>query len=508
MKKPKLIVFLFILQYFTLLSAQVKKGDVVYAPDFNNDSVRAQWTKLPNANWVKDSITGNTCLFVNGEGMIHAKVNPAFFKGMKLGFRCKAKAESVSQPSQPYLGIKYMLHYNTVKGEKWSNENNIFGTFDWKELYFSIFIPTDITDVDLSLGLQGCSGKVWFDSLSVTVLKLPQMPAKNTGNNYKIQKTTQYRGVMSPNTSNERDIKTLGNEWHANLIRWQLNLSADKARNKDEYWLWINNKLTELDSVLIACKKYGIKVVIDLHTPPGGRNQSGAMVMFYEKEYNQQFIEIWQTIARKYKGNNTVWGYDLVNEPVEDKLPPDGMDFIETQINAAKAIKEIDTKTPIIFEVDAYDAPIEFICLEPIPISNVIYQVHMYTPGSFTHQGVHDKNTGIAYPGKIGEIFYNKEMLRKVLKPVRDFQLTFGVPIYVGEFSAIRWAPGAAQYLSDCIDIFEEYGWDWTYHAYREWNGWDVEYENGKSKEEPAKKAIENTDRKKVLLKAFAKNIK
>ena len=29
----------------------------------------------------------------------------------------------------------------------------------------------------------------------------------------------------------------------------------------------------------------------------------------------------------------------------------------------------------------------------------------------------------------------------------------------------------------DCIDIFEEYGWDWSYHAFREWGGWSVERE-------------------------------
>ncbi len=39
------------------------------------------------------------------------------------------------------------------------------------------------------------------------------------------------------------------------------------------------------------------------------------------------------------------------------------------------------------------------------------------------------------------------------------------------------WAPGAGEYLRDCIDIFEEYGWDWCYHAFREWEGWSVERE-------------------------------
>ena len=47
--------------------------------------------------------------------------------------------------------------------------------------------------------------------------------------------------------------------------------------------------------------------------------------------------------------------------------------------------------------------------------------------------------------------------------------------ILVGEFSAITWAPGAENYIRDCIEVFEEYGWDWCYHAFREWDGWSVE---------------------------------
>ena len=52
-----------------------------------------------------------------------------------------------------------------------------------------------------------------------------------------------------------------------------------------------------------------------------------------------------------------------------------------------------------------------------------------------------------------------------------------GARIYVDEFSAIAWAQGAENYLRDCIALFEEFGWDWTYHAFREWNGWSVEHE-------------------------------
>jgi len=59
-------------------------------------------------------------------------------------------------------------------------------------------------------------------------------------------------------------------------------------------------------------------------------------------------------------------------------------------------------------------------------------------------------------------------------------------------------APGAAQYLEELISIFEEYGWDWSYHAFRESPYWDVELD---AEAKPAE-----TDRRKVLLKYFRRN--
>ena len=71
---------------------------------------------------------------------------------------------------------------------------------------------------------------------------------------------------------------------------------------------------------------------------------------------------------------------------------------------------------------------------------------------------------------------WNKDFLRRALQAVRDFQLRHDAIVYIGEFSAIAWAEGAGEYLTDCISLFEEYGWSWSYHALREWSGWSVEH--------------------------------
>ncbi|MBN1409811.1 MAG: cellulase family glycosylhydrolase [Spirochaetales bacterium] len=495
----------------------VKAGDIVISLDFNKKADRDLWSRKPFAQWEKDSSLDQTVLFVNvpaeragNANMIDMELDLSPYSGTKLGFKCLARAEKATKPPQPYLGVKYMLYINSESGQSWINQNDVYGTFDWKELSFAVTIPEGLFDARLSLGLQGSSGKVWFTGISAFVIRPKRPPPTKINKDkpvYKGHNLPRLRGVMSPTLFREEDIRVLGREWKANLIRWQLVRAwgkPDTDRDLTEYDQWIDRKCGELEKTLEACRKYGIKLVIDLHSPPGGRYEDNNMAMFYEKKYNDHFIRTWEKLAGKFKGHPALWAYDLVNEPVQNRLSPKGMDFWATQERTARAVRKIDPETAIIIEADEWDSPLSFGNLFPVDVPNVIYEAHMYVPGEFTHQGVYNRKTGIRYPGKINNIFYNKETLTKVLQPVRDFQLAYHVHIYIGEFSAIRWAPGAAAYLRDCIEIFEVYDWDWSYHAFREWSGWSVEYENT----ETDKKAVKKTDRGNVLFSWFAKNKK
>jgi hypothetical protein len=319
----------------------------------------------------------------------------------------------------------------------------------------------------------------------------------------------RLRGVMSPNEFRDEDLRTLGTEWKANVIRWQITRNWGKAgtdRDLAEYDQWLNGKLDDLDRVLEACQKYGIKVVIDMHSPPGGRYPNHDLAIFHEPAYQNHWVALWEKIALRYQGRPALWGYDLINEPVQSIPSPAGMaDYLGAQVRVAKAIRVIDPNTPIFIEAAEWDSAAGFRDLEPVAVPNVIYQVHMYAPGEFTHQGVKGPWKAITYPGKIGSVFWDKQRIRETLQPVREFQLAYNVHIYAGEFSAARWAPGAAEYLRDCIEVFEEYGWDWTYHAYREWDGWSIEHGDDPNDHNPTK---EPSERKRLLLEWFGKNVR
>ncbi|NLC55241.1 MAG: glycoside hydrolase family 5 protein [Armatimonadetes bacterium] len=499
----------------------VRRGDVVFRTNFDTPEERAGWSQAPFAEWTTGH-PGGTALRVTvpagqaGAHMIRLPLDLTRYRGGKLYFECRAKAEDVSKPPEPYNGVKFMLHYQSPQeGPHWNNENNVHGTFDWRKLSFTSPIAADATGGEINLGLQGSTGTVWFDDLKVVVASAPRpprpRPKPNPGPVFKGHNLPRLRGVMSPNEFRDEDLRVLGQEWKANVIRWQMTRNWGQAgtdRDLEEYGRWIDSELADLDKALEACRRYGLLAVIDLHSPPGGRYENNDLAIFHEPRYQDAFVALWEKIARRYRGHPAVWGYDLVNEPVQNVPPPEGVaDYLGAQVRAARAIRAIDPDTPIFIEADEWDSAAGFRNLEPVDVPRVIYQVHMYVPGEFTHQGVYGSSTGVRYPGKIGATEWNKEQLRKVLQPVREFQLAYNVHIYVGEFSAIRWAPGdsAYRYLKDCIELFEEYGWDWTYHAYREWDGWSVEHGPDPNDHRPT---TEPTDRKRLLLQWFAKNRK
>ena len=130
---------------------------------------------------------------------------------------------------------------------------------------------------------------------------------------------------------------------------------------------------------------------------------------------------------------------------------------------AAEAVRKIDPEATIVVESNLSDNAEAFRYLSPLAMDNVVYQVHLYKPYEYTHQGVWGNPTKkdgrpLAWPDP--ERGWTAEHLRRVLAPVRAFQERHKCRVYVGEFSAASWAPGAESYLRDCIALFEEYGWE------------------------------------------------
>lgn len=506
-------------------SARPKAGDVLWRLDLSDPAHRPGG--LPaGAAWVLEGPDGGACLRITvpeaqakGMSVVRIPIDVTAWRGMVVLLTCQAKADGVSQPPVAWNGIKCMLHYRSASaGDAWVNEGKVFGTFGWRQLSASAVIADDASEGEIMLGLQECWGTARIAEVrlsAVAVRPLRPAPRADAPPPFRGHDQPRLRGVMSPNSFSEQDFTDL-EAMHVNAVRWQIGRNWGTTggdRDLAEYDRWIADEMADLDRALESAGRHGLRLLIDLHAPPGGRLPDGTMSMLLEQPYQDHFVRVWERFATRYRGHPALWGYDLVNEPVQNRPSPPGLaDWLGLQVQAAKAIRVIDPDTPIVIEVDAWDNPQRFAWLEPVDIPNVIYQAHMYWPGEYTHQGVHNSwgeqgsAARLAYPGTFNGRPLDRAALARYLQPVRDFQLAYNVHIIIGEFSAVRWAAGADRYLADCISVFEEYGWDWTYHAFREWQGWSFEHEDLPYDKAQGVKAVAPTARARVLLEWFARN--
>ena len=459
-------------------------------------------------------------------GLAAAKVDLAEWDDRAAGAEIVARGERISKPLHWYNGLKFQFEYEDADSREmhYPNTPSRLGDFPEQTIHLRDFDGTRRRKARLVLGLQESSGHVEFDLATLRIgAPEPLWPITNlthrcaysasVGSDERrgeslvtrhsslvtaSERLKPLRGVMSPHHMTEDDFDTL-KTWGATLIRYQMwgyGQKKDAPVDLAAYGRWLEGKLDHFDSfVLPQAAARGMKVVLDLHDAPGGRDISNDTRMCHDRECAEFFVETWRRIAARFKGREGIYGYDLVNEPMQTSEALPECDFWTLQRRAAEAIREIDLDTPILVECNGQDSPGGFASFSPLDLTNVIYEVHMYIPLAYTHQGVLWKQgEGVSYPN--AEKDWNAESLRGALRPVREFQLRHGAKIYCGEFSAVAWAPGADQYLRDCIGIFEEYGWDWSYHAFREWPGWSVEHEGPNSRglvpaaDSPRKRAL------------------
>ena len=435
--------------------------------------------------------------------------------GCVLHCAARVKAEGVSAKPQEWNGIKFMLIIEAGGEKSYPQASLEVGSFDWREAVFTAKVPPHATNILIVLGLERVNGEVRFDEVLITVSKPAPGPIlARTGPKHIGHDLPRLRGAMVSPRIDEEGLRVLGQEWKANLIRWQLirHHTPGQTAPMENYDAWLEGELKRLDALLPACEKYGLRVVLDLHSPPGGKGTSSGYVgsddrLFSDPACQEKLVEVWRHMARRYKQKDIIWGYDLVNEPVEDYVAPGCNDWQELAERTARAIREIDPVRTIIVEPAEWGGASGLRALAPLTVSNVVYSFHMYVPHQFTHQQLRGPDEPISYPGRVAGQDWDKAALERAMQPAIDFQKRHNVHIYVGEFSAIRWAPGdsAARYLEDLTGLFEKHGWDWSYHAWREFHGWSVEHDGNRNN---TARTQELTDRAKALRAWFSKNRK
>jgi aryl-phospho-beta-D-glucosidase BglC (GH1 family) len=279
--------------------------------------------------------------------------------------------------------------------------------------------------------------------------------------------TTRYRGIGMWNGVGEpdvpdADIDKLGT-WNVNLVRWWLIWWVmPNDISVEQYRQFITEQCDILDAKLPVFKRNGIKVCLAMWSFPGGKVENAGQwpphKIFYDESWQDEFVWTWEYIAARYKDNETVVMYDLMNEP----NPGTANNVPNVFLRTAKAIRALGDETEIVYEPVDGDRLKDF---KPFDVSGIIYSVHAYYPHVLTHQGMSDGwPIGPVYPGILENEYWDAARLRDLYRDVKRFADDNRVRIFIGEFGCVRWAPdnSAYRYLKDCIEFFEEEGWDWT----------------------------------------------
>jgi len=171
-----------------------------------------------------------------------------------------------------------------------------------------------------------------------------------------------------------------------------------------------------LDDVVGWCRKHGLKVILDMHDCPGGNtgdnidDSHGHAWLFEEECYQRQYCDIWRMIAAHYADEPVVLGYDLMNEPISNRLK--NMEELNrrlesVQFMALDAIRSVDKNHVVILAGGQWNGNFSmFTDFKKDP--NMMYECHHYAFG--------DPN-------------YNDARVREFAA----FRDKAGLPMYMGE---------------------------------------------------------------------------
>ena len=430
---------------------------------------------------VQQDVLGRAIALTAGRYEVVRALDLSGLRGWRVELAVRLRYAGVPRPPVPWEGVQMGCEFTTPIASYGSGLNGQWGDSPWHEARVQVRIPADATTAKLKLGVIATAGSVWLDEVRLTRVEPPLAAQIVPGWE---PPRAQRRGTGTGGTY-DGWVARLGQEWGVNILKLWVRLPAadlDPAAYQAALDLVLAKLANDLDLVEAA----GLVAIPQVSVEWKDPKQGGTHRVFLEPALADRYVESCQRLARRCAGRPGLWGYDLFNEPVLRVPPAVGCpDWEGLAERTARAINVIDPQVRLLVQPEEWWGMRAFEKLRPIDAKNVVYSLHMYEPFALTHQGVGNalkgvrpqRGEGFAYPGLIDGTRWDRQQLRQAVQAARDFQVAHRVPMQVGEFSCIRWAPdgSAARWLADCTALFEEYGWDFTYHGALDWDGWSVE---------------------------------
>ncbi|MCQ2529355.1 MAG: glycoside hydrolase family 5 protein [Saccharofermentans sp.] len=261
-----------------------------------------------------------------------------------------------------------------------------------------------------------------------------------------------------------------------------------------------------LDNCLVWCRKYGLKMIIDLHRAYGytfdPMNSDDKEKFFLDSDLQERFYKIWDVISKRYAEDSDDVAFELLNEIVSRNIYKE---WNEIALNCISVIRKNAPNNWIIFGGTDYNSVNAIPNLPNVDDMKVAYTFHCYDPFMFTHQGCHWVDTmprdfRINYPASLDAYRLKDTTLSenevgglKVFAQAFDneritaidpslFEIIFepaiktceerNIPVYVGEYGVIDIADYQSKinWLKDINSVFEKYNMARSYWSYRKMN--------------------------------------
>jgi endoglucanase len=197
---------------------------------------------------------------------------------------------------------------------------------------------------------------------------------------------------------------------------------------------------TLLDHVVQWAHQEGLYVILDLHAAPGGQtgknidDSDGYPWLFSDESAQQHTVAIWQRLARHYRNDPAVLGYDLLNEPIPN-YP--GLERFNASLEPfykrlATAVRQVDTHHILILGGAQWDN--NFSVFGPPFDKNAVYTFHRYHAPA-------EQSTVQRYV---------------------DFRDQYNVPIWLGESGE-----NADEWIAKFVSALEKNDIGWAFWPYK-----------------------------------------
>lgn len=198
-----------------------------------------------------------------------------------------------------------------------------------------------------------------------------------------------------------------------------------------------------LDSVISWCKEENLYVILDMHCAPDGQtgdnidDSYGYPFLFDSPEAQNLTAAIWKKLAERYRDEEIIIGYDLLNEPIAHYFD---VDRLKAKLESlykkiTSEIRDVDNNHIIFLGGAIWDSDFS-IFGEPFD-QKLVYTFHKYwTPPT-----------------------------KEVIQSYIEFRDKFNVPIWLGESGE-----NTNEWISEFRKVLEENNIGWCFWPYKKLN--------------------------------------